>query len=1130
MRSRDDLEERIAHLSPTKRALLELKSEQKSSNIPPEQVMSRRAKLDQAPLSFAQQRLWLLDQLEPDDTSYIISRAIRARGALDVGTLERSLKEITRRHEALRTTFTVVDGEQVQVIAPTMDVELPVKDLSGLPQTERQAQAMQLAKEDARRPFDLERGPLFRAKLLRLGEGEHLLLLAMHHIVSDGWSMGVFWRELGALYEAFSRGEPSPLAELPTQYADYALWQRQWLTGEVLEKQLGYWKEQLAELPALELPTDHPRPAVLTHRGARQDLMLPESLTEGLKDLARRESVTLFMVLLGAFQVLLSRYSGQEDVAVGTPIAGRNRAKTEELIGFFVNTLVMRTDLSGDPSFREMLSRVREVALGAYDHQDLPFERLVEELRPERDLSRTPLFQVFFNMQKAPVARIELPRLTMESLPSPDVAAKFDLTLYVRERDGEVRLGLVYNADLFDQTRMAKMLEQLGCLLAQIVENPQSTIGSYSLVTPQARALLPDPKAAVPEPPYEPVTNAFLSWSERKAGQPAVRQGEQTWSYGELAASANALARYLLAEGIEPGDVVALHGARSFGLIAGMMAVLLSRGAFLTVDPNLPVERQRLMLEEAGAKHLLFIGERRPEEDGWVQELPSLAITSVASDTGRVIEPQAITVPEAIDLPEPSPDDPAYVFFTSGTTGTPKGILGCHKGLSHFIDWQRQTFAVGPNDRVAQLTSLSFDVLLRDVFLPLSSGATLCLPEEDNDLSADQILRWLEREGVTLLHTVPALAQTWLAYLPAGISLRALRYVFFAGEPLSEALVRRWREAFPEAGEIVNLYGPTETTMAKFFFRVGSDAEISPGVQPVGWPLPQTQALILSKGGQVCGMGEPGEVVIRTPFRTLGYIGSERETGEQRFVRNPFRDEEGDLLYYTGDRGRYRTDGALEYLGRLDHQVKIRGVRVEPGEVQAVLGQHPAVRESVVVARDDVSGGAPTELKRLVAYIVPDHEHAPLVSELRGYLKERLPEYMVPSAFVTLNSLPLTPNGKVNRRALPAPDPSGFRAENAYAEPRTPIEEQLVEIWEEVLGLERVGIHDDFFELGGHSLLATRVITRLRNAYGVDLPLRRLFEAPTVGALAARVEAARRSGTASSIAMPRLDNTEELRF
>jgi amino acid adenylation domain-containing protein len=855
--------------------------------------------------------------------------------------------------------------------------------------------------------------------------------------------------------------------------------------------------------------------------------VLSESLTEALKDLARREGATLFMALLGAFQVLLSRYAGQEDVAIGTPIAGRTRAETEGLIGFFLNTLVMRTDLSGDPTFREVLSRVREVALGAYDHQELPFEKLVEELRPERDLSRSPLFQVLFNMQNVPASRIELPGLTMERLTSLGAEAKFDLTLYVRERDGEVRLKLVYNADLFDRVRMVEMLQQLNCLLAQIMENPQSTIDSYSLVTPQARSLLPDPEVAVPEPTYEPVTTAFLSWAERAPRQPAVRQGEQAWSYGELAASSHALARHLLAQGIERGDVVALLGPRSFGLIAGMMAVLSSRGVFLTVDHNLPVSRQRLMLQKAGAKHALFIGERRPE-DGWVQEIPSLAITSVASNTGRVIEQQGIADQETIDLPELAPDDPAYIFFTSGTTGTPKGILGSHKGLSHFLAWQRETFAVEPQDRCAQLTSLTFDPLLRDIFLPLTSGATLCLPEEDSVLSADQVIPWLERERVSLLHTVPALAQSWLRHLPAGVSLRALRYVFFAGESLSEALVRRWREAFPEAGGIVNLYGPTETTMAKFFFRVPSPP--SQGVQPVGWPLPQTQALILSRNGRLCGIGEPGEIVVRTPFRTLGYISSEGEVGQQRFVRNPFRDDEGDILYYTGDRGRYRTDGALEHLGRLDHQVKIRGVRVEPEEIQAVLSRHPAVRENVVVARDDVAGGAPTELKRLVAYIVPEHEHAPLVSELRSYLRERLPEYMVPSSFAALEELPLTPNGKVDRRALPAPDPSGFQAETEFVGPRDALEEDLVGVWEGVLRLERVGVHDDFFGLGGHSLLATRVVSRVREVFGVELPLLSLFEEPTIAGLAERIRVMQQSRSASSTVALGSDDLEEVRF
>ncbi len=1098
-----DLRQRIADLSPEQRAHLRSRLLQKSA-VADERAILRRKALDHYPLSFAQQRLWFLQQLEPGDTSYNIPQVIRLEGALDVGALRKALGAIVARHEALRTTFAVVDGDLVQVIVPTLSVELPTEDLSDLPESEREAQAQRLAREEAQRPFDLERGPLLRTKLLRLEEAEHVLLLNMHHIVSDGWSMGVLFRELGALYEAFCEGNPSPLAKLPIQYADFAVWQRQWLQGEVLDEQLSYWRRQLADVPTLQLPTDRPRPPMQTHRGARQSLVLSESLSEALKELSRREGVTLFMVLLAAFQALLSRYTGQEDVAVGTPIAGRNHAETKGLIGFFVNTLVLRTDLSGDPTFRELLGRVREVALEAYDHQDIPFEKLVEELKPQRDLSRNPLFQVFFNMVNVPAVRAELPGLRMETIPYPEHGeheSKFDITLYAREGEGEIALSALYNVDLFEQARMAEMLSQLNYLLEQIAANPQEAIGSYSLLTPRSRSLLSDPRATLPEPRCEPITKTFLSWAHSTPHQQAIRQGERAWSYADLADSARALARHLLAQGIGRGDVVALRGRRSFGLIAAMVAVLLSRGAFLTIDRDLPVERQRLMLREAGAKHLLFIGERRPEDE-WVQELSSLVVTSVASDTGRVTESKGVPSLESIGLPEPDPDDPAYVFFTSGTTGTPKGILGCHKGLSHFLDWQREAFAVGPQDRVAQLTSLSFDVLLRDVFLPLSSGATLCLPEEDDDfLSADRILPWIERERISLLHTVPALAQSWLSELPAGVTLRTLRWVFFAGEPLTEALVRRWREAFPEAGAMVNLYGPTEATMAQCFYRVPSPP--LPGVQPVGWPLPHTQALVLSPNGQMCGIGEPGEIVIRTPFRTLGYINADHEN-RRRFVPNPFRDDERDLLYRTGDRGRYRADGALEFLGRFDHQVKIRGVRVEPGEVEAVLGRHPKVCQSAVVAREEVPGGEPFgSSKRLVAYIVPERGQEPTSSELRGFLKAKLPEYMVPTAFVVLEALPLTPNGKVDRRALPVPEEADRPPlEEAFVAPRTPVEEALAGIWEEVLGLEGVGIHDDFFELGGHSLLAAQVMGRLNEHFGVELPVRALFDAPTVAGLA----------------------------
>jgi len=1090
-------------LSPKTRALFESLLQVAATS--PSQRITRRKATGPVPLSFAQQRLWFLDQLEPGNPVYNILRAFRLTGPLDVATLEKCLNEIVRRHEALRTTFTTVDGQPVQVITPTLTLRqaqgrllpLAMIDLSDLPETERGAQVQQFAIKEGRRGFDLAQGPLLRTTLLRLGEQEHVFLLVMHHIVSDGWSISVFFRELATLYDAFSMGKPSPLSELPIQYTDFAVWEREWLQGEALETQLAYWRQQLdGSPPILELPTDYPRCAVQTYRGAFQSLRLSKSLIEALKTLSQQEGTTLFMTLLAAFKILLQRYSGQDDIVVGTPIASRNQAEIEGTIGCFLNTLVLRTNLSGSLTFRELLARVRAVTLGAYKYQSFPFEKLVQELQSDRDLSHHPLFQVFVNMFNFENTPFTLPGLTAEAFFPFEPASRFDLTLYLKEQDEGIDLELVYSADLFSPERMTYLLQQFRYLLEQIVAAPERPIHAYSLVTAENRSLLPDLSIELTEPQQESVTSMVAAWAKRMPTHLAIRQGQQSWTYGELTECADTLARVLRAKGLEQGDVVAVYGRQSFGLIVGMLGVLSSGGVLLPIDRHLPDQRKQLMLQEATAKNLVYVGSNRLAEE-WLKQSPELEILFVEADTGRPVNVETGLDPEAILLPELSPDDPAYIFFTSGTTGVPKGVLGCHKSLSHFLNWQRKTFAIGPQDRSAQLTSLSFDVVLRDIFLPLTSGATLCLPEDIDNLGPDDIVPWLEWEQISTMHAVPTLAQAWLANVSAEVSLPAMLWVFFAGEPLTDTLVRQWRAILPR-GKIVNLYGPTETTMAKCFYQVPAD--VLPGIQPIGWPLPQTQALVLAENNRLCGIGEAGEIVIRTPFRTLGYINATEEN-RKRFVKNPFRDDERDLLYCTGDRGRYRPDGMLEILGRLDDQVKIRGVRVEPDEVATTLARHPAVQACTVIARQDEG-----DQTYLAAYVVPAGQDEVTIPKLRSYLSSQLPAAMVPAAFVFLDQLPLTPNGKVDRRALPVPDRASPEMETTFVAPRTPVEETVAGIWAELLGVEQIGIHHNLFELGGHSLLATQIMSRLRWVFGVELPLRSIFETPTVAGLVELIE------------------------
>ncbi|MBD1944543.1 amino acid adenylation domain-containing protein, partial [Coleofasciculus sp. FACHB-712] len=1041
------------------------------------------------PLSFAQQRVWFLDRLEGESSAYNVPMALRLQGQLNVTALEQALKSIVERHEVLRTNFSSCDGSPIAIVRDRANFCLNLVDLRKYSGNKRVIELQKLIDNERLQAFDLENDSLIRVTILCLGEKEHILLLTLHHIISDGWSLNLLYRELTILYSDFSKGNYSSLPNLPIQYVDFADWQREWQAGKVFDEQVFYWKRQLDGVPPLlELPIDRPRPAVQTFSGAKQSQQLDKSISEALKTLSQGEGVTLFMTLLTAFKVLLYRYSGSQDIVVGTPVAGRNRPELEGLIGFFLNTVVLRTQLDGNPSYRELLGRVREVTLGAYQHQEMPFEKLVEELQPERSLSYNPLFQVLFNMVNLEFQAMQMPGLAVEFIPSSEAASKFDLTLYVREQAEGIRLDWVYNGDLFEKETIARMGGHFQALLEGIATNPNQAISD--LPRPPLPLGSPDPTAVLGQPDYKLVTNRFVNWVKQTPEHPAICQGDRILSYSELSQIAHSLAQILLSQGLKKGEVVAVYGIRSFGLIASAIAVFISGGVLLTLDPNLPRQRQQLMLAEAKAKYLISVGTQHPPAD-LAESLPCIRINP---ETGEILDLEPSK--NSTNLPNLFPDDAAYIFFTSGTTGVPKGVLGCHKGLAHFLHWQSETFAIASTDRVGQLTGLSFDVILRDIFLPLVNGATLCLPPVGFDLNGNFILPWLEREQISLLHTVPTLAQSWLIGKPAGVSLKALRWVFFAGEPLTETLVSLWREAFPESGNIVNFYGPTETTLAKCFYIVPE--KMSAEIQPIGSPLPETQALILAENNQLCSIGEPGEIVLRTPFRSLGYINDPTET-QKRFVKNPYRDDEQDLVYYTGDRGRYRPDELLEILGRIDEQVKIRGIRIEPQEIAAVISQHPGIAQTAVIAREDQLGN-----KYLVGYLVSHSEPKPTVKELRSFVQTKLPEYAIPSAFVFLDAIPLTPNGKIDRRALPAPNIEETVSTN-FVSPRNLTEEILVNIWSELLGV-RVGIYDNFFELGGHSLLATQIISRIRQAFELDLPLRSLFEKPTVAELAENLD------------------------
>ncbi|MCP4540464.1 MAG: amino acid adenylation domain-containing protein [Chloroflexi bacterium] len=1056
------------------------------------------------PASFAQRRLWFLDHLVPNSPVYNVSAAVRFSGTLSVVALEQSLNEIIRRHQVLRTTFAMVDREVVQVIAASLTIELPIVDLQDLADVEQEAQVHHLALEEAQQAFDLMRGPLLRTIVLRLGESERVLLLTIHHIVSDGWSMEVFTQEVMTLYEAFSTGQPSPLPELLIQYADFTVWQRKWLQGEGVERLLVYWKEQLGDnVPVLKLPTDYPRPPVQTFHGATQTLAPSRESSEVLKELSRREEVTLFMTLLAAFKTLLYRYTGQEDVVVGTPIANRNQSEIEGLIGFFVNMLVLRTNLEGNPSFRELLGRVREVALGAYAHQDLPFEILVDELQLERDTSRTPLFQVMFALENAPLEPPELPGLTLNLLETDNRTAKFDLTLSMTETAQGLRGALEYNTDLFDEGTIARLVDHFRVLLQGIVADPDQRISDLPLLTETERQQLlagwndtwtEYPKGACIHELFElqedqtPDAVAVV-FSAAGSPQGSGHGEDQHLTYRELSRRANQLAHHLRGLGVGPEILVGICVERSLEMIVGLMGIIKAGGAYVPLDPAYPQERLALMLEDSQAAVLLTqqrLVERMPEHEARV----------VCLDTDwETIAQQSQENP----ISGATADNLAYVIYTSGSTGKPKGVQVLQRAAVNFLESMRQQPGLTEQDILLSVTTLSFDIAVLELFLPLAVAARVVLVNRAVAADGVRLMKVLATSRTTLMQATPA---TWRLLLESGWQGSDGVRILCGGEALPSVLAD---ELMGQSAALWNMYGPTETTVWSSIYEVKTA-----GVPiTIGRPIANTEMYLLDDHLTPVPIGVPGELYIGGDGLARGYFDRPKLTA-QAFIPNPFSDEKekktGTRLYKTGDLARYLPDGNIEFLGRADHQVKVRGFRIELGEIETVLSQHSAVRETVVVALKDRPGGA-----RLVAYVVPNQGQAPALSELRSALKSQLPDYMVPAAFVVLEALPLTPNGKVDRRALPAPDTEQPDLANDFVAPRTLVEEMLAGIWCRILGIEQVGIYDNFFHLGGHSLLATQVVSCVRDVFQVELPLQALFEEPSVADLAERIRTARRA-------------------
>ncbi len=1060
------------------------------------------------PLSFAQQRLWFIDQLEPESPLYNVPVALRIEGPLSPVVLALCIGEIVRRHEALRTVFAVLEGEKgspAQVIWPAAPFALPVVDLSGLPETAREALLPVLVGKEVSRPFDLTRGPLLRGLLLRLAERDHAFAVTLHHIVSDGWSMGVLIREVAALYAAFAESRPSPLPELPVQYADFAVWQTSWLRGEVLEEEIDFWRRRLAGLPPLlELPTDRPRPAVQSYRGTVRPVRLPAGLARQMEALARSEGATLFMVLLAGFQALLARTSRQTDLAVGSPIAGRNRIEIEGLIGFFVNTLVLRGNLTGSPTFRELIDRARETALAAYVHQDVPFEKLVEEIAPERSLTHTPLFQVMLVLQNAPAERLEIRGLRLLPVEVKGTTAKFDLTLTLAGDDGALAGEIEYATDLFDAATVDRLAGHFGRLLAAAAGAPDEPFSVLPLLSPAERGQIliewnDTASGTAPRAVYE----LFATQLQRTPEAVAVVFGNEELTYAGLDARASRLVRRLRRLGVGPDVLVGLMVERSMDMIAGVLGILQAGGVYVPLDPQYPAERLAFMLDDTRAPVLLTqepLRDRLPAGNAQVLLLDAQEGEDRDDESGAV----------AAYGSEPVAENLGYVIYTSGSTGRPKGISLSQGALRNLIDWHLATLLGGA--RTLQFASLSFDASFHEMFACWGSGGTLVVVPEElrRDLVALAGLLVDQRIEKAIL---PVVVLQQIAEIYAGREdLPPLREITTTGERLQTnramaSLLRR----LPGCA-FHNHYGPSETHVATAF-TLSSDPEEWTVYPSIGRPIGNSTAYVLEPGTEHGLMPAPagvfGDLYLGGECLARGYLGRPDLTAE-RFVPHPCGQEPGARLYRTGDKVRFLANGELDFLGRFDDQVKIRGFRIEPGEIEALLLSLPGVHEAVVAVREDRSGGTSGD-RRLVAYVVGDLGDTE-IEGLRRSVRDKLPDYMVPSAFVVLPELPLTPNGKVDRRALPAPGPQA--GEGGYVAPRTPVEEVLAGICAEVLGLELVGRDGHFFELGGHSLLATRAISRLRSAFGIELPLRVLFERPTVAELAAVVEEARRGGQA----------------
>ncbi|PMB24627.1 non-ribosomal peptide synthetase [Fischerella thermalis] len=1074
------MDKKYSNLSPAKKALLEKwKGGKVKADIIPKRQISKNI-----PLSFSQQRLWFIDQLYHGSSFYNIPIAFHVQGNLNIAALQQSLNEILKRHEVWRTNFTLVNAEPVQEITTQVYWDLPIINLEHLSGKNWEEKVKQLVAKEAKKPFNLAKGLLVRATLLRLSEEEHILLVTMHHIITDGWSCGVFLRELSTLYAAFSTNQPSPLSELPIQYADFAVWQRDRIQGKILTTQLNYWKQQLkGELPVLQLPTDRPRPTVTTFAGAKEYFTFSTTLTNALRQLSQREDATLFMSLLAAFNVLLYRYTDQEDILIGSPIANRNRAELEGMLGLFVNTLVLRNNLSGNPSFRELLHRVREMTLDAYAHQDLPFEMLVEELQPERDLSRNPLYEVMFVLQNTPSSVEEVSGLTLHTLDFDSGTAQLDIFLSMSESEERLTGCLEYNTDIFDSATITQFINNFQTLLENIVANPEQRLSELSLLTAseQEQLLFKFNQTRTDYPQDTSLHQLFEQQVKLTPDSLALISEFEKVTYRQLNHRVNQLAHYLQKQGVTKETLVALCLERDLDMVVGILAILKAGGAYIPLDPSYPVERLNFMLWDSQASLLITKQEI-------LEKLSLSTAQTVCLDIHKdEIAQESSENPINIS----SSDNLAYIIYTSGSTGTPKGVLGTHRGTVNGLHWLWKTYPFTQTEVCCQKTAISFVDSIWEIFAPLLRGIPTVIISNATILDPQLFIETLVRHKVTRIILVPSLLRLLLDnYSHLVKKLSQLKLWITSGEALSVKLVQSFQKLMPLA-KLINLYGSSEVSANATYY----DTSLLPNPAhsvPIGRPINNTQIYVLNRDLQPTPIGVIGELYIGGDGLAKGYL-NRSELTQERFIDSPFIP--GEKLYKTGDLVRYLKDGNLEYLGRHDEQIKIRGFRVELGEIATVITQHPDIQESVVIASDDTQ-----ENQQLIAYVVTDKQD--IAAQLLPYLQQKVPSYMLPSAFVVLDMLPLTPNGKVDKRALQNYEIIREVTNKSFVAPRNFTELSLVKLWENLLNASPIGVTDNFFDLGGHSFLAVRLMAQIQDRFGHNLPLSTLFENPTIEKLA----------------------------